>query len=271
MSNPYHILGVSRTSTDKEIKSAYRKLAMEYHPDKGGDERKFQEINDAYNKIKTQADRENFDRPQHDPFSQGGFNTRADFADFERAFNWQFGDRNQRRVNPNRDIHINYNITLEEVYNGVNKDIQIKLPGNKTTTVNINIPQGVRHGNKIKFTGCGDNSYKGFTPGDLYVTVLEQTHPTYARQENNCIANYTIDVFTAMTGGEIDVRSIDGSRYKLKIKPGTQPGSKFRIPEAGFPIMNTRKTGDLIIKIDVKIPQVEDVNTTIQDLKEEKT
>lgn len=269
MTDPYSVLGVTRSSTDKEIKSAYRKLAMKHHPDKGGDEARFQEINTAYNQIRTQQDRNNYDKPAHDAFSQGGFNTRADFADFERAFEWHFGNRNQRQVNPNKDIHINYNITLDEVYDGVNKDIQISLPGNKHTTVNIQIPKGVKTGNKIKFSGCGDNTYKGFTPGDLYVTVLEQTHPTFIRQENNCCVNYTIDVYTAMTGGELEVASIDGSKYKLKVKPGTQPGSKFRIPEAGFPILNTRKTGDLIIKLNVKIPSVEDVNTTIKDLKEE--
>ena len=270
MSDPYKILGVSKNSNDKDIKSAYRKLAMTHHPDKGGDEKKFQEVTEAYNKIKTQQDRDNLERPSYDPFSQGGFNTRADFADFENAFNMHFGRRQQPKPNPNRDIHITYNITLDEVYDGVNKDIQISLPGNRTTTVNIKIPRGVKSGNKIKFSGCGDNSYKGFTPGDLYVTVIEQTHPRFTRQENNCYVTYSIDLYTAMVGGDLEVQGIEGSRYVLKIKPGTQSGTKLRIPEAGFPIMNTFKTGDLIIQINVKIPAIQDVNTTIEDLKEEK-
>lgn len=268
MTDPYSILGVNKKSSDKEIKSAYRKLAMEHHPDKGGDQKRFQEITEAFEQIKTQHQRDNLYN-SHDPFSQGGFNTRDDFAEFENAFNMHFKQRSQPRPNPNRDIHINYNITLDEVYDGVNKDIQIKLPGNQTTTVNIKIPKGIKSGNKIKFSGCGDNTYKGFTPGDLYVTVIEQTHHKYVRQENNCCVSHTIDVFTAMVGGEVEVGSIDGSKYKLKIKPGTQPGSRFRIPEAGFPIINTRKTGDLIIELKVKVPAIADTNTTIQDLKEE--
>jgi len=267
MTDPYRILGVTRASTDKQIKDAYRKLTMVHHPDKGGDNAKFLEITQAYNAIKTKQDRSQYDSPGEDAFSQGGFNTRADFNDFSNAFRMHFGQR--QTVTKNRDIHINYNITLEEVLDGVNKDVRITLPNNQHNTVNIKIPQGIRHGDKIKFAGCGDNTHSGFASGDLYVTILEQRHPQYSRLDNNCIVTQSIDVYTAMVGGELAVKSIDGSRYKILIKPGTQSGTRLRIPEAGFPIINTSRTGDLIVTVDIKIPAVTDTSIKIQDLKEE--
>ena len=271
MSDPYTTLGVSRNSTDKDIKSAFRKLAHKHHPDReGGSEEKMKAVNEAYRQIRTQEDRDTFNRPQQEypqGFGPNGFQGMGGFEDMFANFGFR---KPHPQMNPNKDIHINYNITMEEICLGVNKDIQISLPAGKKSTVHVKIPPGIKHGQRVKFSGCGETTHKGFTSGDLYVTVVEQLHPLYVRQENNCCIKQSIDLYTAMTGGELEVNSIDNSRYKLKIKPGTQPGTRLRIPEAGFPILNTKRTGDLVVTINVVIPAVSDVNIRISDLNKEK-
>lgn len=269
MSDPYTTLGVGRNSTDKDIKSAFRKLAHKHHPDReGGSEEKMKAVNEAYRQIRTQEDRNDLERPQQ---QHNSFNSSTMPPGFEDMFaNFGFNRGHAPQMNPNKDININYNITVEEICQGVNKDMQISLPAGRYTTVHIKIPPGIKHGQRIKFSGCGETTHKGFTPGDLYVTVVEQLHPIFVRKENNCCTTQNIDLYTALTGGEIEVGTVDNSRYKLKIKPGTQPGTRLRIPEAGFPILNTKRTGDLIVTIHVVIPAVSDVNIRISDLNKEK-
>lgn len=259
MQDPYRILGVPRTANEEDIRKAYRKLAMEHHPDRGGDQDKFTQVTNAYEQIK------NGNVHVNDPFSQDGFNTRADFGDFSQMFEQTFGGRWHSQQG-NKDINIVYNITLEEVFTGVCKDLSVNMPAGRKKIVNIDIPPGIKHGDRIKFAKCGDDAKKNFTPGDLYVTIKEQKHHTYSRAKNDCILKHKIPVKLAMTGGSTQVKSIDGSAFKLTIKAGTQPGTKLRIPEAGFPIYTTKRTGSLIVVIDVIIPAITDVNTTVQDL-----
>ena len=262
MQDPYRTLGVSRKASEAEIRTAYRKLAKEYHPDTGGDTEKFKEVTNAYEQIKSGNVHVN------DPFSQGGFNTRADFGEqFNSIFGQQFGGHWHSQRQGNRDVNISYNITLEEVYKGVNKDLQVNMPQGRKKIVNIDIPPGIKHGDRIKFSKCGDDTLKNFTPGDLYVTIKEQKHKDYTRSKDDCVINHKIPVKLAMTGGHTEVKSIDGSTFKLTIKAGTQPGTKLRIPEAGFPIFHTKKTGSLIVVIGVIIPAITNVNTTIEELK----
>jgi DnaJ-class molecular chaperone len=260
MSDPYLILGVSRSASEEEIRKAYRKLAMEYHPDRGGDQEKFKEVTSAYEQIKHGNVHVN------DPFSQDGFNTRADFGDFSTVFETHFNRQFRQKQSGNRDVNIVYNITLEEVFTGVNKDLQVNLPGGRKKVVNIEIPAGIKHGDKIKFPKLGDDAQSNFTPGDLYVTIKEQKHTVYQRIKDDCHVTHSIPVKIAMTGGHTEVKSIDGSAFKLTVKPGTQPGTKLRIPEAGFPIYGTKRTGNLIVVLNVVIPAIDNVNTTIEEL-----
>ena len=163
MSDPYTILGVDRNSTDKDIKSAFRKLAHKHHPDReGGSEEKMKAINEAFRQVRTQEDRNNLERPQQE-YPQGfGPNGFQGMGGFEDMFA-NFGFRGQQpQMNPNKDIHINYNITMEEICSGVNKDIQISLPAGKKSTVHIKIPPGIKHGQRVKFSGCGDVSKNHF-------------------------------------------------------------------------------------------------------------
>ena len=261
MTDPYRVLGVTRNSSDEEIKQAYRKLAKQHHPDRGGDQDKFKQVNAAYDQIKDKDSRQSFEQPQQsggNPFND--MNMNDIFSQFDNQFNFNF------RQPKNKDITITYNISLEELLSGVNKDITIHISRSKTKTVNIQIPAGVPNGSKIKFSRCGDDTNQQLPPGDLYVTVLEQKHPIYTRIDNNCLVKETIFVKDAILGKSIEVSGIDKKKYSVKIKPGTQPGTKLRIPEAGFPIYGTRKTGDLIIQINVSIPASTDPDTKIKDL-----
>jgi len=261
--NPYEILGVQPSATDAEIKQAYRKLAMKHHPDRGGDEEQFKKISDAYNLIKDAESRQAWSQESSRPKFTGGFG-QSGFHDFNDIFSSFFNQ--QARPRKNRDAQISYHVTLREIVTGVDKDISVQLGQGRSKTVHIVIPPGIPNGARIKFGGCGDDSIAALPPGDLYVNVVEQADPVFSRNGDNCYTTHTIGVKTAMIGGETTVTGIDGRQFTIKIKAGTQPGTKLRIPESGFPIYNTKRNGDLIIIINILIPSISDVNTTINNL-----
>lgn len=265
--NPYEVLGVAQGASDSDIKQAYRKLAMKHHPDRGGDEEQFKRVSDAYNLIKDADSRQQYEASKNQsPFGNTGF-TRGGFHDFSDVFSSFFGQHTQHQPRRNRDVQINYHITLRELLTGIDKDINIQTTSGRTRTVHITIPPGIPNGAKIKFSKCGDDSISNLPAGDLYVTVSEQSDSKFSRSGDTCYTTHTISAKIAMIGGETSVESIDGRQFTIKIKAGTQPGTKLRIPESGFPVYNTSRTGDLIVVLNVLIPTVTDVNTTIDNLK----
>lgn len=264
MTNPYNVLGVQPGCSESELKSAYKKLAMKHHPDRGGDEEEFKRVTEAYEMIKNGGQQQ----PGHDSFH---------FNDFMHQFNQQFrggpfefnfsnNPRNPRHQGRNADININYNITLNEVVTGVNKIIRVQLPRDRYRDVSIQIPPGVRHGDKIRFNECGDDHLKGLQPGHLYVTVLEQRHFKFERHVHDCYTGIELELKSALLGDTVTVDGLEDKKYSLKIPSGTQPDQKFRISGAGFPIINTNKRGDLIVVSKIKIPKNIDPTTRIQEL-----
>lgn len=255
MNDPYQILGVAPGCSESELKSAYKKAAMQHHPDRGGDEEQFKRVTEAYEIIKNGGPQQQNHNSYH-------------FDDFAQQFGWHFNfdPRNPRHQPKNADVNVSYHITLEEVVTGVNKDIRINLPNQRHRDVSIQIPPGIKHGDRMRFQGCGENSIQGLQPGDLYVTVLEQRHPRFERHQNNCITVKPLTLRQALTGDTVVVEGLSDKKYSLKIPAGTQPDSKFRIPRAGFPVMNSSNIGDLIVAVKIKIPAITDLDTRIADL-----
>lgn len=289
--NYYDTLGVSKSATDAEIKSAYRKLAREYHPDvakdKANAEAKFKEINEAYQVLSDKTKRAQYDQygdaagfngggtggfgqgAGFDPFGgfggqgPGGFKwtystNGQDFGEFdpfdifEQVFGFRgFGGRQRK----GRDVKYALNIEFKDAIKGLKTEVNVE--GHK---LNVDIPSGVRNGTQIKFTGKGENPGSNIPPGDLYLIIQVKEDREIKRANNDTFTEIEIPMSLAALGGTTDIKVVDPdsstafSTVKLKIPSGTQPNSQIRIRAKGMPIMGTKSRGDHYVNINIKIP-----------------
>jgi curved DNA-binding protein len=264
MTDPYKILGVNKNSSDKEIKTAYRKLAKEHHPDTGGDGNKFAEISSAYDSIKDADARAKLNSEQN-PFNNQNFHQqRNPFDNFDTMFEQHFGPYhnpfNNRRPHrqANKNIKIQYHVDLKEVFNNELKNLNVQFGNGVYRTVSIRIPKGITHGAEVRYQGYGENIHPG-NPGDLFVTFLFKTNNDYIVEEFNLIKRLNISIREAMLGAEKVIETLDGRSLKLNIKPGTQSKTRLRIPESGLPRVNL-PNGNLYIEINVQIPVITDTD-----------
>ena len=244
MKDPYEILGVSRDADEKEIQQAFRTLARKYHPDMGGDQEKFVEINEAYERIKN---------GDTSPLGNDPFDPRNMFWDANFDFDDLFSTR-RRWVNRNSNVTIALHITLDDILQNAKKTLKLKLPSGGTRTVTIEIPNGATTGKKVIYHGYGENTKEGH-PGDLYVTFVVNPHADFTIDVYDIHVTTKISLLQAMTGTEIVVPCPGESNLKLLVKAGTQHHTKLRIPEKGLRDSNGRR-GNLIVNIEVKIPSL---------------
>jgi curved DNA-binding protein len=254
--DPYQVLGVDQSASDQDIKQAFRKLAVQYHPDRGGDEDKFKEINEAYDKIKTQEKRQQFEASKR--FGGDGFNfnfSQGDPFDMQDIFTQFFGDgfRQQRRYQrrpTNRNIQVSLEITLEDSYHGAKKLFNLdQLP----KKISVDIPKSIDSGQTIRYKGLGSTAVKEAPPGDLLIKIYVQPHPVFTRTKLDVHIEQTVTCFDAIIGTKIVVDHIDGTKITIKVPPGTQPGTTMRIPEHGMTNMNNQ-VGHLYVHINVAVP-----------------
>jgi len=274
MIDPYKVLGVSKDSSDSEIKAAYRKLAKEHHPDKGGSHEKFAEINAAYDSIKDASARAKFTEDQAFRNYQSNKPQQDPFAEFNDLFAQHFGGQNPFRTgnfnfqqrSRNQDINITYSVDLEDVFNCAKKNLNINLPNGKQRAVTIEIPKGVTHGTQIRYQGFGDNTYQG-NPGNLLVTFQLKPHPKFKVEDYNLILPLQLSLKEALFGTEKIVETLDRRQLKLHIKSGTQTGTRLRIPEGGLSQHN-KPNGNLYIEVSVIIPSLTeaDLDKTVRDV-----
>jgi curved DNA-binding protein len=251
----YKTLGINKTASSEDIKKAYRSLAMKYHPDRGGDEKKFQEIQEAYAHLSDPQKRAEHDNPGQ---FAGGINEDV-FDNFFRTpfgFNFRAGPRN-----PN--VQVTVDITLEDAFKGKAIDAEIGLSNGKTKLVSIEIPSGVESGMQIKYRGIGEQLHPSIPPGDLIVNVRIIKHHVWNRDGDNLIYEKTISVWDAITGSDIDLTTIDGKQIKISIPSGTQPETFLSCKGEGMPNMRSKHRGNLLIKIKIAIPK----NLSDQQLK----
>ena len=247
--NYYNILGVNKTASPDEIKRAYRKLAMQHHPDKGGDEKTFQQINEAYDTLKDTTKRTQYDNPR--PQNSFTMNTN----NFEDIFGAFFNQRQQRR---NQDIKLQVEITLEDVLHGKNLVANYTMLDGQRSSASVHIHPGVEHGQGIKFKGIGDNSFKNAPPGDLYIIVKVKQHNEFKRERNHLIIKQEINVFDLISGTKVLVKTIKGSKIEVSIPKGTQPNTLLSVSEYGLPDQRTGRFGNLYIDIKAVVPKVTD-------------
>ena len=270
MKNYYDMLGVSEDASNDQIKRAFKNIAKKEHPDRGGNEVKFKEANEAYDTLKDTKKRHEYDTVRKYGQSMGGQGgnfhfTSSDFFDdniFENFFSGFDGPgvrtrsfRSRQRTN--KSINVRMAISIKEAMNNNEKTISYKLPSGKEEFATVKIPAGVQNGVTFKYKGMGDNSIRQMPRGDLLVQMSVLDSDGYTRDENDLYTNKTIDCFQAMRGCEIQLKTLTDSIIKVQVPAGTQPGTLIACKGQGMPIHKTLNIrGNLYVKIMVLIPQL---------------
>lgn len=336
----YELLGVSKTATADELKKAYRKLAMKYHPDRNqGDkdaEQKFKEISEAYEVLRDEQKRAAYDQYGHQAFDggmgggrggAGGFGGFSDFSDiFEEVFGRGFGGGGFGGASRGRystgqtgaDLRYDVTLTLEQAHQGFSENVSLRKSEKcgecqgsgaakgtkaatcdtchgsgtmrfqqgfftlertctkcggagqtikdpcktcsgtgrvqKSKTIAITIPAGVEDGTRLRVAGEGEAGMRGGQSGDLYVFISVKPHDLFVRQSDDIHCQVPVPMTTAVLGGEIEIPTIDGTKAKVTIPAGTQPGEKFRLKSKGMNVMRSARRGDMIVHAMVEIP-----------------
>ena len=264
----YLILGVKKSDDAAAVKKQYRKLARELHPDKTkGDkklEEKFKSVSEAYEVLSDDKKRAEYDE-MRDAFKggripQGGANFGGGFqgADFSDLFGGGgsqdiFGTIFGAGHGPRRgqDLAATTTISFRDSIFGTELDLKLAPQGGKANSVTTRIPGGINDGAKIKLKGRGGNGPAG--PGDLFVTVNVVKHPVFSRNELNLLMSLPVTFTEAALGADIKVPTIDGDEVTVRIAPGTPSGRTLRIKSRG--VKTARGTGDLLITVEVQVPQ----------------
>jgi molecular chaperone DnaJ len=331
----YATLGCARDASGDDLKKSYRKLAMQFHPDRNpGDkqaEAKFKEINEAYDVLKDEQKRAAYDRYGHAAFENGGAGAQGfgftEGGGIGDIFEQMFGDfmGGQRRGNgrgprAGNDIRTGLEISLTDAFAGTKATLRVptrvsceacagtgseKGVGGRETcatcqgagkvraqqgffiieracptcggagqtirnpcricqgagtvqrerSLQVSVPAGVEDGTRIRVAGEGEAGGPGAPPGDLYVHVAIKPHPIFQRDAATVFCRVPLRMTQAALGADIDVPTIDGSMTRVKIPAGTQTGDQFRMRGKGFSVLRSAQRGDMLIQVQVEIPQ----------------
>lgn len=263
MKDYYSILGLAKTASADEIKKAYRKLASQHHPDKGGDTARFQEIQAAYAILSDPAKRQQYDSPRSQ-FSGGfgGFNPGAGF-DFDAIFDMFGADmRGQRRGNVPR---ISLWISLVDVMTGGPRMISLQL-GTQVSSVEINIPAGIHDGDSIRYPGLAQEGQ------DLVVTFKIKPEKGWQQNGADLWTDMAVDIWDLVLGCELTVKDILGNELAITVPPETQPNSMMRIRGRGLPARklpgdwSKGLPGDILVRLhpQIKGPISEEIKEAIR-------
>lgn len=246
MTDYYATLGVAKNASQDEIKKAFRKLASQHHPDKGGDTAKFQEIQAAYDTLGDPDKRAAYDNPapQFSGFGQG-----AQFGNMHDIFSQMFGGGfgGFPGQHPRRNhVRLSLWISLLDVARGGRRPVAIGTQTG-TNTIEIEIPLGIEDGDNVQ--------YSGIAPGgqDLVIQFRVQPDSRYRREGLNLYAEQKVSIWDMILGAEVEVQNIEGHRLTIKIPSRTQPGTTLRLRQQGLRDRNGRQ-GDLMVKIQPEIP-----------------
>jgi DnaJ-class molecular chaperone len=284
----YETLGVSRSASEKDLRSAYRRLARKLHPDVNPNDRaseeRFKEVNAAYD-VLSDADKrrkydkygdnwEHADEIERAQRARGGGRTRyfygsgpggvefsegdGDFGDLGDLFGGIFGGRGggrrgarqqQRNLNLDQPVEV----TLEEAFHGTTRLLAAEVDGSGPRRIEVKIPAGVTNGSRVRVAGEGREGLDG-RRGDLYLVVSVRPHDRFERKGDDLYVDVEAPLTTAVLGGEIEVQAMD-KKVALKLPPLTQNGRTFRLGGLGMPKLNQAGRGDLYARVKAQLPQ----------------
>lgn len=266
----YATLGLAKTSTPDEIKKAYRKLASQHHPDKGGDTAMFQKIEEAYRILSDPQKRQQYDNPS--PFGQhpnGDWQQTGGFGNFDPSmFSGDYDPRDifsqifgQRAGNPfanqrnNRQLfRTTVSVTLEDAYTGSNQILKIQTPTGQKV-INIEVPKGLHEQAQVKYDNIIDN-------GTLLVEFKILPNLRFERRNHDLYCNQKISVLDLIAGTTINFTTISGKEFEVRVPPKTQPYMQLKIAGQGMPIQGTGQYGDQILLLKPYIPDTIDDEIT---------
>ena len=277
MKNYYDVLGVSEDASNDQIKKAFKDIAKKEHPDRGGDEARFKEANEAYDTLKSSQKRHDYDTMrkfggtrqgggQHPFFNEDIF---GDFfsgfqngdMDFGGKFNFTQGPGGARTFRSsnrgNRNVQVRMALSIKEAMTHNDKTINYKLPSGRDEFATVKIPAGVQHGVTFKFPGMGDDAIKNVPRGDLMVIMSVLDSDGYTRKGNDLYTDKTIDCFQAIRGHDFNLKTLEDKIIKVKVPAGTQANTILQVKGQGMPVHKTIGIrGNLYVKVHVLIPQL---------------
>lgn len=275
----YDILGISRSASADEIKKAYRTLSRKYHPDMAPDDKtadqKFKEVQEAYEVLRDETKRKQYDQFGHsfqqagpggggyyqsggggpvdldDLFGGGGI----DLGDlFGGAFRGGGGKRPQQRPQKGESSRIQIEIPFHLAAVGGGHEVSLQK-GGSSERLTIKIPAGVNTGSVIRLSGQGNPGVNGGPAGDLLITIKVGNHPYFKRENSNLILEVPITLTEAALGAKVDVPTLTEGEVTVTIPPGTSSGAKLRLRDKGIIDQKTKKTGDQICSIKIVAPK----------------
>jgi len=292
----YETLGIAKGASQEEIKKAYRKLALKYHPDKNAGnkeaEEKFKKISEAYAVL---SDKEK--RTQYDTYGSSDFHQRYSQEDIFRGFDlndilhqFGFGGSNgsfrssggfrgapggggfenffgnagmgggcgsrgcRPQPTPGEDLTYALSVTLNDVLHGAERNVTLRQNG-QDKTIAVKIPKGIEAGKRLRLSGKGAPSMTGGPSGNLYLKVDIAPHPVYTREGDDLVMEKRVPFSEACLGTKVEVETLDGKKFMVKVPAGVQQEAKLRIKGHGLPSGPIGKRGDIYVKVAVQIPR----------------
>lgn len=287
MKSYYDTLGIPKTASDDEIKKAFKKKALQYHPDHNKNdpkaEEKFKDVNEAYAVLKDKDKRKQYDQfgaegfkkryTQEDIFQ--GFDANEIFRNFgfgggrpPSGFEEFFGGGHSRRPRKGQDMMSEITVTFEEAARGTDKSFTIDRGGRHEDT-SVKVPPGISQGKKLRLSGKGFPGSNGGPPGDLYFKVNVLPHPVFKREGNDIVVERTVNMTDALLGTVIKVPTLEGEK-QVKVPAGTQPLTRLRLRGLGVH-RRSGDRGDQFVKIIVNLPKTltAEQSKLIETLKEQ--